>query len=263
MQFNLAELAKAQGRRKDATLRAIIPPRMFARELAAITRQVYQPYVDALPRLIAQYEASLADITTDTAADLDATLDDARRQADGLLLILTPRLRFWAERVQTWHLERWIAAVISPTRVDLSTILSAGDVRETLETAIRRNTSLITNISDSMRQRIGDAVFRGLQNRTPAREVAAELRRAVGIERRRSVNVAADQLQKLTSSLDRERLAQAGVRTFAWQHSGKVHYRDTHRARDGKKFEIGTPAGDEPGQLPYCGCKRRAVLEIE
>lgn len=262
MRFNLAELAKAQGRKKDITLRAITPPRIFARELAAITRQVTAPIEQAVPRLIAQYEVSLSQLTTDTAADMDFTLEDARQRAEGILLILTPRLRLWAERVQNWHLERWIAAVISPTRVDLSTILTAGDVRETVETALRRNTSLITNISDSMRQRIGDAVFRGLQERKPARDVAREIRRSVVIERKRAVRVASDQLQKMTSSLDRERMAQAGVKTYAWAHSGKIHYRDTHKARDGKTFKMGKPE-DEPGELPYCGCRRRAKLELE
>lgn len=262
MRFNLAELAKAQGVKRDVTLRPINPTRIHARELASISREVLKPIVDAVPRLEAQYAVSLSQLTTDTAADLDFTLDDAARRADGLLLILTPRLRFWAERVQSWHLNKWVAAVISPTRVDLSTILSAGDVSETVEVAIRRQTSLIRNISDDMRQRIGDIMFRGLQNRTPARDVARQMRRAVGIESRRSVRVASDQLTKLTSSLDRERLAQAGVATYVWRHSGKIHYRDVHKAREGNKYKLGKP-DDEPGELPYCGCRRMALLEIE
>jgi uncharacterized protein with gpF-like domain len=76
--------------------------------------------------------------------------------------------------------------------------------------------------------------------------------------------IASDQTLKLSSQLDTERFRQAGIVKFMWQHSGKPHYRPWHLARDGQVYALEgeIPPGDMPGIPVYCGCKKRAVLDL-
>jgi SPP1 gp7 family putative phage head morphogenesis protein len=155
-----------------------------------------------------------------------------------------------------------VAAIKAGTGVDLATVLTSQPVQETIEAFVNRNVALISNISDQAQARISDSVFRGYQQRTPPREVAKEVREATGMGRARSIRVAADQNVKLSAALDMERQAEAGIEQYKWRHSGKFHPRKEHRARDGKVYKLGEPAGDTPGQAPFCGCRAQAYLEI-
>jgi uncharacterized protein with gpF-like domain len=180
-----------------------------------------------------------------------------------VLLTLTPRLRDWAVGVERWQRGKWRGAVLSATGIDLQTMIGPEDTQSTLETIIEWNTSLIKDVSDQARQRIANSVFSGLRERRAAREVAAEIREAVDMGRRRSVGIASDQLSKLSSSLASERRRQAGITSWKWRHSGKKHPREEHKARDGKVYTDQTAPKDKPGQLPYCGCREQAVIDLD
>jgi uncharacterized protein with gpF-like domain len=112
-------------------------------------------------------------------------------------------------------------------------------------------------------------VFRGLRNRSNPDDVAKEIYEATGMARRRARNIAADQLVKITSSLGEERRRQAGVSTWEWVHSSKLHPRERHLERNGKRYDDDATSGDakppedRPGQLPFCGCTERAVLSLD
>jgi uncharacterized protein with gpF-like domain len=90
--------------------------------------------------------------------------------------------------------------------------------------------------------------------------VAKELQAVVGISKKRAVRIASDQLQKLTSQLDTERMLDVGIKKWKWRHSGKLHPRVEHVARDNKIYLFSKPPDDMPGELPYCGCAKSAVI---
>lgn len=116
-------------------------------------------------------------------------------------------------------MRQFISSLRYSTNVDLTTQMLAGDVEETMDDVIARNMALIHNVSDQTRGRISDIVFRGLQNRAPTREVAREIAKATGMARRRALNIAMDQTQKLSASLDRQRQLQVGMTSFIWIHN--------------------------------------------
>ena len=280
MRFDLVTLTRRakNPRRSVITLRPISPPATLATNLfQACYRPVVQAWEAALPNIVTEYERTLAEMTTDSPADVEARIGQAEAEAQSVMLRVSIALERWAATVERWHRRRWIANVLTATSVDLSTMIGAPDMRMTLEAAIARNTGLIRSVSDETRRRVGDAVFRGLQNRAPARAVAREIREAAGIERRRALRIAADQNVKLASALNEERRRQAGVMAWAWVHSDKRNPRPDHEARDGKLYsDDPTDAGreyqgrtvrkapeDKPGELPYCGCTSRAVLILE
>lgn len=163
---------------------------------------------------------------------------------------------------------------MSASGVDLSTMLGPDDMRETLEATVERNVSLVKDVGAQARQRMASAVFEGLRNRIPARDVAAQLREATAMSRRRSVAIASDQLSKITSSLADERRRQAGIDTWEWRHSRKLRPREVHKARDGKVYAdtatgadpkrgVLPPPEDRPGQLPWCGCRALARIDFD
>lgn len=280
MRFSLATLTRRQRnpRRTAITLRPISAQATRATDLY---RTAYLPVIrawqEALPAIEAEYARSLSEITQDSAQTLETQIEQASNSVGQFLLTIRPRLERWARAAEAWHRMRWRRAVLDGTSVDLGTLIGADDVRETLETVLARNVSLVSSVSDQTRQRIADAVFRGLQRRTPVREVAREIRNAVGMARRRAINIAADQNVKLASALNEERRRQAGIDSWRWVHSGKMHAREEHKARDGKLYSedpdkrgmeyegrvVRAPPEDLPGELPYCGCTTRAVLILE
>lgn len=275
MQFSLAELVRRQRkpRRKVITLRETAPPSTFATNLYQTYARVIAAWSTAGEAIIRQYRSTRGE-TLDSPAAVGAEIDNASSVINSLVLSLTPEVREWAFSVERWQRSRWTSAILSGTGVDLSSMLGVGDVRVPLETAIEWNVSLIKDVSDQVRQRISNAVWDGLRNNRPARDVATQIREAVAMGRDRSRRIAADQLSKLNASLADERRNQAGLPVWEWLHSGKSHPREDHKARNGLIYSddpamvgrdvdgktVRQPPEDRPGQLPYCGCRSRSVL---
>ena len=276
MKFNLPTLTRRRRniRRKIIVLRDIAPTAIMATNLYTIYARMLAAWDAALPRILSTYERTLSEITTDSPADVAQDVEDASSAINRLLLTLTPEVQNWAIGVERWQRSKWISAVMSATDVDLAPMIGAGDARMTLETAINWNVALIKDVSAQAQQRISNAVFDGLRNNKPPRELAKDLREAVTMGRDRATRIASDQLNKLTASLADERRRQAGLPVWKWVHSRKLHPRQTHVDRDGNLYSddpslvgkvvdektIMAPPKDLPGQLPYCGCRSQSVL---
>lgn len=273
----MARRANPGSRKRSIVLRDIVPPGTLATNLYRATyARVVQAWSDATGRINDAYARSLSELTTDAPADVRAEIEGAAEQINRLILLLTPQIREWALRVESWERKQFVGAVLSATSVDLSTILGPEDVRQSLEASIEWNVSLVRDVSDQARQRISSAVFDGLRNRKPARDVAKSIREATGMARRRSVNIASDQMQKLTSALADERRRAAGITAWEWVHSRKAHPRAQHVERNENYYsdaagDVGkvlngktllSPPDDRPGQLPYCGCRARSVIDL-
>lgn len=274
LRFNLAQISRARSRKRGRrTFRAITPTSALAGDLAAIYLPFVKAWADAIDPLTAEYERTLSALTTDSPADLQAIIDGIEGGLLRLFVSLSPSLRSWALRVERWHRDKWVGAALTASGIDLSTMLTAGDVEQTVETVIARNIALVRNVSDQARARIADIVFRGVQQRQPAREMAKELRESVALSRRRALNIAADQAQKLSSELDTARMKQAGIEKFEYKHSGKLHPRSWHKRRDGRIYDLSTwkqiggddviAADDRPGVPPWCGCKKLSVIDFD
>lgn len=271
MNFDLATMASRKRRsRRPVTFRPILTTAAQAADLTAIYARMLEPWSRADEILGDQYGNELAlrydsgeKLITDSPSDLGATTDAIAAAVNRLVLELTPAQRRWALRVESWHRGKWIRAVLAGVEIDLETLLGPEDARETIDALLVRNTSLVRDINEQARGKIADAVLRGYQQRTPITEVTKEVREATAFARARARRVAADQTVKLASALDRERQRQAGLNHWKWRHSHKLNYRPEHLARDGKLYTDKTAPEDEPGELPFCGCVRQAVLVFE
>lgn len=264
MRFDLR--SRVTKRRGQIVFANITSTRAQADRLALIYLKVVKGWEEATQRIVESYERTLAEMVTDSPSDTAGVIDEIADALRRLVLMLTPELRDWAFRVEEVHRGKWIRNVLSATSIDLTTILIRADVEETIESVLMWNSALFRDVTDEIRRKVSNAVFSGFQARKPAREVAKEIREATGMARKRSILIASDQTVKLGAQLNEARQRQAGLDHFKWRHSGKVHARPHHEARDGKVFSWenpGIPADDLPGIPPYCGCNAQGVLILD
>jgi hypothetical protein len=212
-------------------------------------------------------------LATDTLDSAQQEINNAAADAARLILLFSPKIRNWIIQIDKWHRDKWAAAVLSALNVDNKLLLSALDLEESVQSFLARNVALVKSVSDQAQTKIADAVLRGYQNRLPASQVAKELSDAVDFGRKRSILIASDQLSKLAATLDRERKAEAGIELFKYRHSGKLHPRLNHQARDGKIYFVSSgkqrggsdviAPSDRPGIPIRCGCREQAYLAIQ
>lgn len=273
MTFDLAALARSAGVRKSRPIPNIEATQAHKDRLRRAYMQVVL-YWDqrAREKLLPTYRDTFADSFSDYEREMAAAEEGARILVASLTLAGGEIVR-WAEAVESWHTNRVIAGVLSAARVDVSTRLSPFDVRQSVREVLAWNTSLISNVSEQMRERIANVFFAGFQAGTPPAELGREIAKVTGMGRRRAKNIAADQTVKLSAALDRARQAEMGLTEWVWRSSHKVNYRPEHLARDGKHYAntdhfaeqtgLNKPPADQPGELPYCGCTRQAWLRLE
>lgn len=269
MKIDLASMIRRVGRQSTGLVygRAIYPTQAQERDLLAIYMRVVRGWLSEWgDRILPEYSRTLAGLPAigDSVEDTGAVIDEASTAMSRLVLSLGADLENWTVLVERWH-RRQFASSFVPAGVRLDTLLGAGEVRATLQATLADNVSLIRSLDDQMRNGISGAVFRGLSNRTPARDVAREIRKVAEVGKSRADLIAADQLQKLSARLDQERQQQVGAEEFEWLHSRKRFPRPEHVVRNGKKYRWDSTIGktDPPGRAIRCGCRSRPVIDLD
>lgn len=273
MRYDLAGMAKRKGEtRKTVVLRPIFPTKALSNDLARTYIKILRLWRDeASNRLLPGYARELARLTTDAfpvrddAQDIEAQIRAAEARAAAIVAILAVEIEAWERRLTDWHEGQFTAHILSATGIDVSALLSTGEIRDTLRAVLAENIGLIRSVSDQARERIEGIIWRAYLARTPRAEVAKQITHAIDLGRDRALRIAADQTTKLSGKLDELRQTEAGIEAFEWRHSGKVNYRPEHKARNGQIFKWNSSVArtDPPGFAPFCGCKALPVLELE
>lgn len=265
----LRSMVKAKHpRKKVLRLPVNRPTRSQGLELAAIYLRPVAVWERAVERLTQQYARALSvadGLVRDDAEWLKEIIDAILGEVTAEIRLTEALFRGWLNSMVRWHTSRIVSGLRYAADVDLSFQLQEVDMAETLEELLARNVGLVRSVSDSTRDRISDIVYRGLTARTPTREVGRQIREATGLSRKRALRIAADQTNKVSAALDRQRMRQLGFTGGIWRHSGKLHYRPEHKARDGKFFLWEDPVmkADPPGYAPFCGCAFQASMELD
>lgn len=273
MAFSLEQLARANGVRRSRPLPKIVPTNAQRDQLRGIYLQVVTAWINgATRRLLPEYRTTIADTVPEYEAK-EGMLANEIAVLVANLTVTGGALDVWASGVERWHRNRVISGALSAAGIDLTTMLSPFEVRQTVQEALAWNTSLIRNVSEDMRQRIANVFFAGFRSNTPPRTIGREIAEVAGIGRRRANNIAADQTVKLSAALDRARQAEMGLEEWVWRSSHVVNYRPEHLARDNKHYAntaaeaerlgLRPPPADLPGDLIHCSCTRQAWLRLE
>ena len=267
MNIDLAEIVRRVGKYNRAAFvaRPIPPTKAQRDELQRIYMRIVRGWQTRFrERILPAYERALSELVTDDANGLQFEIGLSERQLAQLASAAGLSVDDWIKTTERWH-RRQFAQAFVPTGVRLDTLLDRTDVRATLDAVLGENVALIRSLNDQMRNGISGAVFRSLQNRTTARDLAREVRKLASTGQSRAELIAADQLQKLTGALDEQRQRQVGIEKYKWRHSGKANPREEHKARDGETYAWNDPkiGDDKPGHAIRCGCRAQAVLEID
>lgn len=261
-QFQITEMMERRGLDpRRVVIAPIFMTEALRKGLQTIHRRLMQPWTRSGSEISALYEQELQRrLVQDNIDDLSVLFGRLDDEVGRLILDLEPAMRQWAINVETWHRTKWASNVLAGTEIDISQVIGPAGGQESIETFMARNTALIRKVSSETRGTISDLVYRGFQNRTGSRAVAKEITRQLGISRRRALRIASDQANKLSAALDRQRSREAGFEFWKWRHSGKLHFRPDHRARNGIIYTDENAPSDLPGQLPFCGCVRQATI---
>ena len=245
---------------QTVTFREIAPTKAQSDTLAAIYLDVVRLWRDVGARVLTVYDPPA--LTTDTQPEIDAVLTQGQNAANALTASLSIRLDGWAAALAAWHSRKWAANVLAASGVRIDGFLSNAMIADDLAASLNWNKSLIRNVSDQTRDRIANIVWSGWRARTPRNVIARQINEAVGLGAKRARRVAIDQTTKLSAALDTSRMLEAGLDEWIWRHSGKAHPRLDHLARNGKRYTYKTAPDDLPGELPFCGCKKQAYLDL-
>lgn len=261
-----AIIRSESNRRQPLTLRPVEPAATLTREARRFGMAVVRRWAETVRDLVLPaYEGAIDRLTRDAASD---DLGNALRAAVGdlnrLVLTLQPQMNEWTVRVEAWHRRRFADVVKAATGVDTFPFLSVADVQDEIAAALERHAGLIKGLNDDMRRRVEDTVWREFLKQTPRRSLGKMLAHELGVGRSRANLIASDQTVKLSTELDGLRQQQAGIKRYKWRHSGKLHFRPEHKARDGRVYRWDKPPADgHPGTQINCGCKAQAYVEVE
>jgi len=272
MSYDLAIMAKRAGdKRSSVTLAAIYPTKALSQDLAKIYMRAVKAWRDAIQAFILPaYSRSLAGLTadammTDDVPDIEASIARAESQTNAVIAAISIDLESWEQNTEKWHADKFAASVAAGTAIDVTLLMSSEAVADALKAFLAENVNLISSVSQETKARIAGIVWRGYLARTPRREMAKEINKALGMSRDRALRIAVDQTISLAAKLDELRQTEAGFEKFKWIHSGKLRFRPEHKARNGKIYKWTSPVArnDPPGRAINCGCKSMPVLELD
>lgn len=269
MAYDLASMARRAGLRGIIPINIINPTKAFSDDLARIYLKVLRVWRDAAnDSLLPVYarEISITDsLTRDDADAINAEIAAAEARVTAVIAALGITVEAWERSFGKWHDDKFAAYTKAGTGIDVSLLISSQEIEDELRAILAENLRLIRSVSDEARDRISGSIWRGFLARTPRRDVAKEINHALLLGRARSFRIAVDQTTKLSASLDRARQEEAGFTSFRWRHSGKLHFRPWHKARNGKIYKWASKVArtDPPGHAPFCGCKAQAVLNLD
>jgi SPP1 gp7 family putative phage head morphogenesis protein len=261
------DLAAMVERRKGTT--AILPPI----EDSAGARSDYLKALRAMLRGANAYVRS--DLLPEVEREMTANL--TRDIGEGLFARLAGvfgNLAYAAEQMvdrilgleAKRHTAKFKAQAKKALGVDLSAVVREEDLTGYLENAATRNVGLIRGLSADLVKRFQERVTTALIQGETAKALRKTLTEEFGIADRRAQLVAADQIAKLNSDMNRIRHEQAGVTSYKWMTSRDERVRPLHRELEGKVYTYGEETGAEgglpPGQPIRCRCIARGIVQF-
>lgn len=151
------------------------------------------------------------------------------------------------------------------------------DLEDVIKASVEENVSLISSISQEYMKSITGDVMRAVTEGSGEKSLRASLKRYEGITQRRAKRIAADQVNKVYTAVNIQKLKSLDQSKFVWVHSGGgQHPRDSHLKIDGEIFSLdhseliaaqqslGFKYQDQgfPGYPVNCRCTMQMVVEL-
>lgn len=266
MAYNLPRLIRGAGiRRKVIVLRPQYVPLYEEASLAAICLAPVKVWEAGQSDLAAAYQGAISQMTRDSAeGDMSVAILTLDQRAQQAVVSVVPALEAWLAEFYTRHMRRFIANVKSATGVDPFPFIDINAAAEDIAIFQARMTSLISNIADQARKEVGEAIWQGIIDRKPYREVGKAIKERLGIARGRANFIASDQANKLNALLTEIRQEEAGITKFKWETAKDTRVRPEHAALQGKVYEWKKPPSvGLPGTPIRCRCTGAAYIDMD
>ena len=151
------------------------------------------------------------------------------------------------------------------------------DLEDVIKASVAENVALISSISEKYMQSITGDVMRAVTEGSGEKSLRSSLMKHAGITQERAKRIAADQVNKVYTAVNIQKLKALDQGKFVWVHSGGgQHPRDSHLKIDGEIFSLdhseliaaqqalGFKYQDQgfPGYPVNCRCTMQMVLEL-
>ena len=142
---------------------------------------------------------------------------------------------------------------------------------EIMKASVSQSVSYISSIQERYLTDVEGAVFRSITSGEGIKDLIPAMQKFGNMSHNKARNLALDQTRKTTNAIKTQKLKDAGVKKFIWNHSaGGLNPRQRHIDLDGKIFSYDDlPIIDDsgtrglPAQAPNCRCFQTPVIEFE
>lgn len=247
--YDLLALIRSQ-RIRPRPFRQIKPTNALAASMAAPHFAIVRAWADALPDILAAVpfgRAAVAAAIEQAAQRIGFTVSQAKA--------MIPRA---VDAVEQFHRRMWAQRVKASTGLDVSMFTTSADVADPVAATTSWSQSLADDVHGQIRNKLLAFMLVAGITQADAKAKAADV---IAKARARAAGIGVDQSFKLSRSMDRDRMAAAGVSTYRWHHTPQQHPRNWHLARDGKTFGADDIPADDRASVPaFCKCWEEPVL---
>lgn len=170
----------------------------------------------------------------------------------------------FVEATNTSNRVRFYGSIERAIGIDLSSVIRNEGIEDTLISATKRNTGLITSIPAEYLKQVEQIIFTETTQGSSSQSMIKQLRKVGAKTDDRARLIARDQTAKLNGELNKDRQENLGVEEYIWSTSDDERVRPSHKAHDGKRFRWDTPPPDtgHPGQDIQCRCVAMPIVNL-
>jgi uncharacterized protein with gpF-like domain len=266
--------------KKIQTLRPVHPNAgiedAYAKKLEALTdamhRSIMWWVVEAYKRKPPQTESMQMAMDDSTAVQLDKIIKKLtrywhRKYADAAKELA----QYFAQKTNN-QTDQTLEHILKASGVMVKFKITPA-MNDVLQSTIRQNVALITNMADQHLKEIQGITMRSVQMGGDLKYMSEQLEAKYKMTRKRARLIARDQNSKATAAITRVRQSELGIKQAQWLHSHAGREpRPTHVALNNKLYDVEKGAWDKdadgkgkgryvyPGELINCRCVSKSVI---
>lgn len=223
-------------------------------------------------------------INSPDAVAMDASLADMAQSVIDRLLgkftVLFDRAASGIVSVMTADTLRDSQTGLKRSLKDISadlTIKPTEQLKQVIDAAAQEAAGLIKRVPVDYLPAVQGDVMRSITTGNGLADLEPALRKRNVATKNWAENVSKDQTRKIYNNVNKVRMQDAGLKKYEWIHSGgsnkprKLHMDRAPGGLNGGIFRLDDPpviddrTGERgiPGQLPYCGCTMRPIIEFD
>jgi SPP1 gp7 family putative phage head morphogenesis protein len=145
--------------------------------------------------------------------------------------------------------------------IELNKDYSYRFLKKFLELSIESNVSIIKNLKVDVANKLEETIYRNFEAGKTFTELSKELVERFGIDKRRAIKIARNEIKNTYTQLNKKRMVEYGVDKATWDTSGDERVRSSHKKFEGKEYIVGKGLWNEdikkyvePGDEINCRC---------